>query len=61
MPLFNPFQENLMTLGKRLARKDSRGVATVVYGKKDLVWHISVDNRNGIIVALLSIFFLNVP
>jgi hypothetical protein len=53
MSLFNSFQKNLLTLGKRLARKDSLGVVTVVYGKKVLVWHISNHNGNGIIVALL--------
>jgi hypothetical protein len=46
MTLFNPFQKSLLTLGKRLARKDSCGVATVVYCKKVLVLHISDINRN---------------
>jgi hypothetical protein len=53
MPLFNQFQKKLLTLGRRLARKNSRGVATVIYVKKVLIWHISINNRNGIIVALL--------
>jgi hypothetical protein len=61
MSLFNPFQKIILTLGKRLARKDSCGVATAVYGKKFLVWHISDNNRDGIIVALLLIFLLNIP
>jgi hypothetical protein len=53
MSLFDPFQKILLTLGKRLARKDSCGVVTVVYGKKVLVLHISDNNVNGMIVAPL--------
>jgi hypothetical protein len=54
MSLFNLFQKSLLTLGKRLARKDSCGFATVVYGRKILVLHISDINGNGIIVSSTS-------
>ncbi len=44
-----------------MATKDSRGVATVVYGKKVLVLHISDINENGIIVVPFEIFSTTSP